>query len=173
MVQTRPVIAQTVTYVYDNYYIRRCTCTYVTMYVRICVHPVVTFIAPPENITVCRGSNVTISCGFQSGSILPTTWLINGTMYTQEELRDNPLYQLNKPARPTSYSLTVFSINSSTTFQCIVHSTPTTTSTLGTVTVKGTYVRLYQYVRAHTVHTCTCIYTNALVCTCVYSYVAS
>ena len=32
-------------------------------------------------------------------------------------------------------SLTVFSINHTTTFQCVVHSTPNVVSTLGTVTV--------------------------------------
>ena len=143
------------------------------MYVRSCVHPVVTFIAPPENITVCRGSDVNISCGYQWFTALTTEWIINGTVFSQQELRDSPLYQLNNPISPRIYSLTLFSINSSTTFQCVVSSNPTTTSTLGTVTVKGMYVRLYQYVRAHTVHTYTCIYTNALVCTCVYSYVAS
>ena len=91
--------------------------------------------APPENITVNRGSNVTISCGYSSSTALPVIWIINGTSFTQQEVVDSPLYQLNNPGSPMSISLTVFSINHTTTFQCIVHSTMDVTSTLGTVTV--------------------------------------
>ena len=90
---------------------------------------------PPENTTVSRGSNVTISCGYQWSTFLPVTWIINGTSFTQQEIVYSPLYQLNNPTSPMTLSLTVLSINYTTTFQCIVHSTPNTTSTLGTVTV--------------------------------------
>ena len=107
-----------------------------------CVHlPVVNIVAPPENTTVTRGSNVTISCGYLWSTVLPVTWIINGTLFTQQEVVDSPLYQLNNPTAPMRISLTVFSINVTTTFQCIVHSTPSTTSSLGTVTVTdGMYV---------------------------------
>ena len=99
------------------------------------VHPVVTISTPPENTTVCKGSDVTISCGYTSATVLPVTWIINDTSFTQEEIVNSPLYQLNNPTSPMTTSLTVFSINGNTTFQCIVLSTPTTTSTRGTVTV--------------------------------------
>ena len=96
---------------------------------------------PPENTTVCRGSDVTISCGYLKASALPVTWIINGTSFTQQEVVDSPLYQLNNPNNPKAVSLTAFSINHTTTFQCIVLSTANTTSTLGTVTVTtGMYV---------------------------------
>ena len=103
------------------------------MYVRI--HPVVTITTPPENTTVCRGIDVIISCGYRQATAVPVTWIINGTSFTQEEIVNSPFYQLNNPTTPMTISLTVFSINSTTTFQCIVLSTPNTTSTLGTVTV--------------------------------------
>ena len=79
-----------------------------------------------------------------SATALPVTWIINGTSFTYQEIQDSPLYQLNNPNSPMSFSLTVFSINGTTTFQCIVLSTPnTTTSTRGTVTVtNGTYVNI-------------------------------
>ena len=84
---------------------------------------------------------MTISCEYSGSTALPVTWIINGTSFTQQEVVDSPLYQLNDP---TSHSLTVISINHTTTFQCIVHSTPNTTSTLGTVTVTtGMYVHKY------------------------------
>ena len=106
--------------------------------------PLVTITRPPENRTICRGSNVNISCRYGSSTVLPVTWIINGTSFTQQEVVDSPLYQLNNPTAPMKVSLTVFSINGTTTFQCIVHSTPNTTSTLGTVTVTtGTYVCMY------------------------------
>ena len=108
----------------------------------VCLYPVVTISTPPENITVCRGSDVTISCGYTGATAIPVTWIINGTSFTQEEIVNSPLYQLNSPNTPLATSLTVFSINGNTTFQCIVLSTPTTTSTLGTVTVIGMYVRI-------------------------------
>ena len=78
---------------------------------------------------------MTISCGYVIATALPVTWIINGTSFTQEEIVNSPLYQLNNPTSPMSVSLTVFSINGTTTFQCIVLSTPTTTSARGTVIV--------------------------------------
>ena len=94
-----------------------------------------TITAPPENTIECRSSDVTISCGYQSATSLPVTWIINGTSFTQQEVVDSPLYQLNNPLNPMKVSLIVFSINHTTTFQCVVHSSINTTSTLGTVTV--------------------------------------
>ena len=100
-----------------------------------------TIIRPPENTIVCIGSDVNINCGYLSASALPVTWIINGTSFNQQEIVNSPLYQLNNPSSPTTLSLTVFSINSTTTFQCLVLSTPNiTTSTRGTVTVIGTYI---------------------------------
>ena len=107
--------------------------TYIAMY----VHHVVTIATPPENTTACRGSNVTISCGYVTATAFPVTWIINGTSFTQEEIVYGPLYQLNNPTTPMRVSLTVFSINATTTFQCMVQNT---TSTSGTVTVIGMYV---------------------------------
>ena len=117
------------------------------MHVHTSVDPVVNITAPPENTTVCKNSDVTISCEYQSVRAFPTAWLINGTLFTQENLQDSPLYQMNNPFDPRIYSLTVFSINVTTNFQCIVQ---TRTSTLGTVTVIGTYAHIIMYV-------CTCI----------------
>ena len=108
----------------------------------VCTYFVVTIMVPPENTTVNRGSNVTISCRYMWSTVLPVTWIINGTSFTQQEVVDSPLYQLNNPTSPMTHSLTVISVNHTTTFQCVVHSTPSTTSTLGTVTVTaGMYVR--------------------------------
>ena len=78
-----------------------------------------------------------ISCGFQSATSLPVTWIINGTSFTLQELLNSSLYQLNNLISPMRHSLTVFSINGTTTFQCIVLLTPNTTSTYGTLTVIG------------------------------------
>ena len=102
---------------------------------------------PPENRTVCRGSDVTISCGYWWSTGSPVTWIINGMSFTQQEIIDGPLYRLNNPTSIMNLSLTVFSINSTTTFQCIVHSITNVTSTLGTVTVTtGKYVQ-YVFVK--------------------------
>ena len=100
-----------------------------------------TIARPPENTTInfCRDNNVTISCGYWWSTALPVTWIINGTSFTQQEVVDNPLYQLNNPGSPYTLSLTVISINHTTTFQCIVRSTPNTISTRGTITVIGMY----------------------------------
>ena len=107
----------------------------------MCAFFIVNIIRPPENTTVNRGSNVTISCGYTSATTLPVTWLINRTSFTQQELVDSPLYQLNNPTSPRIHSLTVFAVNYTTIFQCVVHSTPSTTSTLGRVTVTtGKYI---------------------------------
>ena len=107
----------------------------------LCISFVVTITTPPENTTVCRGSDVTISCGYVSAMAFPITWIINGTSFTQGEIENSILYQQSDPFSRMRYSLTVFSINGTTTFQCIVLSTPNTTSTRGKVIMtNGTYV---------------------------------
>ena len=132
--------------------------TCVSVYVRMCMSyvyvylPAVTITTSPENTTVYRGSDVIISCGYLSATAFPVTWIINGTSFTQEDIVNSPLYQLNNPTTPMSFSLTVFSINGNSTFQCIVLSTPTntTTSTPGTVTVtNGMYVCVCMYVHMY------------------------
>ena len=100
----------------------------------------VIIITPPENTTACRGSDVTVSCGHLTSSALAVTWIINGTSFDPQELVNSPLYQQNRRSTPTENSLTVFSINGTTNFQCAVQSTPNTISTLGTVTVIGKYI---------------------------------
>ena len=107
----------------------------------MCVHSVVIISRPPENITVCRGSDVTISCGYLWASRLPVTWIINRTSFNQSAIENSPLYQLNNPTTPMGISLTIFSINDTTTVQCIIHSIPNTTTTLGKIIVNtGMYV---------------------------------
>ena len=105
---------------------------------------------PPENRTVYRGSDVTISCGYGSATTLPVTWIINGRTFTQQEIVNSSLYRLNFPVTPMFTSLTVFSVNATTTFQCVVQSTPVTTSTWGTVLVVGmficTYTKLHMFI---------------------------
>ena len=101
----------------------------------IYVYLLVTIITPPESRIACRGRNVTISCGYQSAIAFPVTWIINGTSFSEQKVVNSPLYQLNNPRSPMEVSLTAFSINHTTTFQCVVHSTSNITSTLGTVTV--------------------------------------
>ena len=125
---------------------------YAQVYCKYNTHPVVTITTPPENTTVCRGSDVIISCGYQSAIALPVTWIINETSFDQEEVVNSPLYQLNNPTSPQTFSLTVFSINGTTTFQCVVLSTPNTTSTRGTVTVIS---GMYTYVCTVTPSICT------------------
>ena len=85
-----------------------------------------------------------ISCGYRSATALLVTWIINGTSFDQQEIMNSSLYQLNNPFNAVEVSLTVFSINGTTTFHCIVLSIPNTTSTRGTVIVtNGTYVHTY------------------------------
>ena len=103
------------------------------------INSVVAISRSPRSRTVCRGSDVTIRCGYSgSCTALPVTWIINGTSFTQQEVVDSPLYQLNNPTSPRTFSLTVISINSTTTFWCVVQST---ISRRGTVTVtNGMYI---------------------------------
>ena len=111
----------------------------------------VNFTTPPENTTVFRGSDVTISCGHVIIPARPVIWIINGTSFDQEEIHNSPLYQQNNSTTPIANSLTVFSINGTTTFQCVVQSTPNkTTSTRGTVTVTGLYIPVCIHSYIHT-----------------------
>ena len=91
---------------------------------------------------------MTINCGYASATALPVTWIINGRSFTQQEIVNDPLYRLNFPVTPMLTSLTVFLIDGTTTFQCIVQSTPPITSTPGILIVIGMYVyTLFVYVR--------------------------
>ena len=115
---------------------------------------------------------MTISCGYTSATALPVTWIINGTSFTLEEIVNSPLYQLNNPISPMRVSLTVFSINDTTTFQCIVLSTQTTKSTSGTVTVIGMSIHSYIDSYVHNiiefiVHSYIIMYVEL---TCMYGY---
>ena len=114
---------------------------------------------PPENTTVCRGSDVTISCGYNSTILLGTTLLINGTSL---RVTDYPLlYRQNNLTIPLSYSLTIFAVNFTTTFQCAINININASqrivslSTLGTVTVDGMYIctnvhgYVHMYVRTY------------------------
>ena len=80
------------------------------------VYAIVTYKSSSK--TVCRGNDVIISCGYQSITSL-VTWTINGTSYSQSAKVNSPSYRLNNPTDPLHYTLTVFSINYTTTFQCI------------------------------------------------------
>ena len=92
------------------------------------------------NKTVCRGNNVIISCGYNWVKS-PATWMINGTSFNQSDIMNNPSYEENNINRPSIYSLEAYSVNDTTTFQCIIHANPDVTSAQGIVTVTtGTYV---------------------------------
>ena len=109
----------------------------------VCMYLVDVIRTPPENTTVCRGSDVNISCGYQLANALPVTWIINGTSFDQSAIENSPLYQLNNPTDSSTLSLTIFSINGTTTVQCIILSIPITASTLGTVTTIGMCICVY------------------------------
>ena len=91
---------------------------------------------PPMNITSCKDMDVTVNCGYSS-FVSPVTWIINGTSFNQSYIMNNPSYQQRNLNRPSRYSLAVYSITGTTTFQCIIHSYPDVTSTEGIVTVIG------------------------------------
>ena len=87
-----------------------------------------------------------INCGYRSNITLPVTWMINGTSFNQSAIVNSSLYQLNNPTDPSRFSLTVFSVNGTTSFQCIIQSTPSTPSRRGTVMVTdGMYLAMHMY----------------------------
>ena len=126
-----------------------------------CSDSVVTFVAPPKNVTVCKGRDVTISCGYQSNNSLPIVWIINGIPYNESEFRYiiSTRYQLNNIRYPEAYSLTIDPIRRTGTIQCGIKISPNITiySELATITAIGTCIT---YVCMPFV----CIYA------CIYSY---
>ena len=77
---------------------------------------------PPEDTTICRGSDVTINCGYDSDTPLDVVWRINATLLLQSDTKNMSSYQLNNPTTPVNYSLTIFSINGTTMIRCIIAS---------------------------------------------------
>ena len=130
-----------------------------------CSDPVVTFVAPPKNVTVCKDHDVTISCGYQSNDSLPITWVINGIHYTERNFRYSyfPSYRLNNINYPEAYSLTIDPIQRTETIQCGIKITPNITiySELATITAVGTCCL---YVLHAYIHTCIC----TCICTCIH-----
>ena len=109
-----------------------------------------TIVTPPENTTVCRGSNGTVICGYQSDIPVNVSWIINGASPILDTDLSSYRYQLNNVDDTLNYSLTLLNVDYNTTFQCIVESTENTTmSTLGRVTVIGKCV--YTYVIMHVI----------------------
>ena len=112
-------------------YIRLC----ITILYFMCVFIAVVITRPPEDTTVCRGSDVIISCGHNSTDTFDTVWGFNGSQVMPVEIF--PMYQA------INQTLTIFSINYTTTVQCRVHivvSPPIVlTSGTATVTVVGMY----------------------------------
>ena len=66
---------------------------------------------PPENTTVCIGSDVTISCGYQFPFTLSIRWMINDDVLTQTDIMNSDDYELNNHLIPNTTSLIVLSIN--------------------------------------------------------------
>ena len=109
------------------------------------VYCIVTITTPPKDTTVCRGSDVTISCGYDSDTPLDVVWTINASNFLQSSLINMSSYQVNNPTIPVNYSLTIFSIYGTTSIRCIVASLSminftVVTSPLVTVTVIGMYI---------------------------------
>ena len=121
----------------------------------MCIYTIATIDDPPMNMTICRGSDVTINCGY-GDFISFVTWIINGTSFNQSDIMNNPSYQQHNLNRPSKYSLEVYSITGTTTFQCIIHSDPAVTSTEGIVTVIGMWTAICSVTYRMCVHTNVC-----------------
>ena len=100
---------------------------------------VVAITRPPKDTTACRGSEVIISCEQNSTALFDTIWSINGSGFNS--FVNDPLY------RASNQTLTIFSIDYTTTFQCavqVLQSPPVILhSTTATVTVVGMYKCAY------------------------------
>ena len=103
---------KSITYVQHVY---TCMCIYF-------VYCIVTITTPPEDTTICRGSDVTISCGYDSDIPVDVVWRINRTSFLQSQLMNMSSYQVNNPTTPVNYSLTILSINGTTTIRCTIFS---------------------------------------------------
>ena len=78
---------------------------------------------------------MTISCGYQSP--FAVRWLINDDVLTQTDIINSDNYELNNRLIPNTTSLTVLSINDTTTIQCVIPVNPEVFSWVGTMTVIG------------------------------------
>ena len=111
----------------------------------MCVFIVVVITRPPEDTTVCRGSDVIISCGHNSTNAFDTIWSFNGSALSV--IMNSPIY------RAINQTLTIFSINYTTTVYCAVNirvSPPIIlTSGTATVTVVGMCKCIYTCINTH------------------------
>ena len=142
-------------------------------YICIWLYPLAKIIKPPESTTICNGSDVTISCGYQSSVLLPIVWRIDDVIYFSDDLVDNdPRYHLNNKSNPEGYSLTIYSVNYTTTVWCGICS-PTRYSTYGMVTI-GMYLTwfiLYIHVFTSIFHPCVGVSSHQLFVVCYPMYI--
>ena len=115
------------------------------------IYSVVSITTPPENTTVCRSSDVTISCGYDSDTPLDPVWRINRTIFLQpSQIRIISSYQENNPTTPVNYSLTIFSINGTTEIRCSIASQSLNVTTAISpdviITVIGMYIMYIGYI---------------------------
>ena len=80
---------------------------------------------------------MTISCGYQSPVVLTLRWIINNVEISGTDIMNSDVYELNEGMMPNATSLTVLSINDSTTIQCVIPLSTEVFSWVGTVTVVG------------------------------------
>ena len=97
---------------------------------------------PPENTTVCRNNNVTVSCGYDFPVAVSIDWIINGNIIRSSQLYTGT-YMPNTSV-PNATSLTVISINDTTTIQCSILLDPAVASWVGTIAVIGKYLSIRQ-----------------------------
>ena len=104
----------------------------------MCIFIVVVITRPPEDTTVCRGSDVIINCGHNSTDRFDTVWSFNGSSFS--------LIVNGQVYRAINQTLIIFSINYTTTVQCAVHIrvSPPILLTSGTATVM--VVGMYKYI---------------------------
>ena len=82
---------------------------------------------------------MTISCGYQISIALNPRWIINDVEISSTDImnRSIVIYEVNNILMPNATSLTVLSINDTTTIQCVIPLNPEVFSWVGTVIVNG------------------------------------
>ena len=95
---------------------------------------------PPQNVMVCVGDDVNITCGYTFSIPLAPVWIIDGQTFSVVDIMNSNLFNSPAVANTTDTVLTVYNVSeltNGTTFQCQFTLSISLKSSISTLTIFG------------------------------------
>ena len=113
-----------------------------TLYSNTCITGLI-IIHPPQDVTICAGDDVNITCGYNFSVQIYPLWRRNRQAISYSNIGTNNTFEMPSVADNIDTVLTVYSTNeivNQTRFQCEFQFLPPVLSSVGILTVMGKVV---------------------------------